>query len=222
MPVQVSLTLPANRLCTLADRHRTSPSAVARAVVVLVLSRWAGEDNPLGGADPTFGELLGHLDALDPPFTLSDVETGGRVELATNLVDATTASRLPEHCAIALENVAREPAQRVGQVDLLSPQERERILQEFNDTAAPFADKVGVYDLVQANAARGPDAVAVECGDVALTYRELTGQALPGRPRFSSTKAGPWPRTRMWCPSSARRTWRASCTRPGRPASTRA
>jgi amino acid adenylation domain-containing protein len=174
--VKESLNLPVDWLRRLADRHGTSPSTVARAIVLLVLSRWATQDDPLGGANPTFTELLGRVDASDQGFTLSEVDAG-RAEVETHLIDAAAAVRLAEHCEIALESVARDPAQPVRRIDVVRQAERKRILHEFNDTAAPFANDVGVHELVQARAAREPDAVAVVSGDVLLTYGELNGRA---------------------------------------------
>ncbi|MBF8184497.1 non-ribosomal peptide synthetase [Nonomuraea sp. K274] len=178
------LTLPADLVRLLADRHGTSPAAIARAVVLLVLSRLTWEDDPLGG-DPTFDELVHRDNADGVPFTLSgghDAGHAGHMELATDLIDATAAARLPELCVIALESAARNPARPVRRIDLLPPRERERVLHEFNDhefnhNAAPFARDAGVHELVQAQAARTPDAFAVVSGAAALTYRELNGRA---------------------------------------------
>ncbi|WP_242895191.1 non-ribosomal peptide synthetase [Actinomadura litoris] len=175
MPVKESFTLPADRLRALADRYGSSPPAVARAAVLLVLSRFAGPDDPLKGAAPTFGELIVRAGAADVPFTLTEVD--GRAEVVTDLVDATTAARLAEHCAVALEQVERDPALGVGDVALLSAEERERVLHEFNDTAAPFASDAGVHELFQAQVERTPHAVAVVGGDQTLTYGGLNARA---------------------------------------------
>src|SRR5262245_2093172 len=43
----------------------------------------------------------------------------------------------------------------------------------WNQTDAPFPVGLGVHALVEAQAARTPDAVALECGRERLTYREL-------------------------------------------------
>ncbi|WP_158553985.1 non-ribosomal peptide synthetase [Micromonospora deserti] len=172
-----SLHLPVDRMRVLADRHGTSPSAVARAVVLLVLSRWVFEDDPLGGVAQTFGELLDRASSFDSGFSLSEVDGEGNAWLETDLIDSVAVARLAEVCALALDGVARDAAQRPGRVDLLPSVDRQRILHEFNDTAAPFADDVGVHELVQARSARTPDAVAVESGDVRLTYGALNRRA---------------------------------------------
>ena len=175
MPVNESITLPADRLRPLADRYGTSLSAVARGIAFVVLSRYAAEDGPHDGADPTFGELLGQPGGPAATGTVSGADGGVRVEFPADLAGA--GAGLPQCCAIALESLARDPGQRLSQIELLSPRERERVRHEFNQTATPFAADAGVYELVQAQAGRAPDALAVIDGDEALTYQELNGRA---------------------------------------------
>ncbi|PTL76744.1 non-ribosomal peptide synthetase [Vitiosangium sp. GDMCC 1.1324] len=55
----------------------------------------------------------------------------------------------------------------------LTPEERHRLLVEWNATAADFPREACIHHLVEAQARRTPDAVAVSAGSVRLTYREL-------------------------------------------------
>ncbi|MFJ1867448.1 amino acid adenylation domain-containing protein [Streptomyces sp. NPDC088097] len=75
-----------------------------------------------------------------------------------------------------LRQLALTPEMKAAEVDILEPAERDRLLVEFNDTAVPTPD-VTVNGLVEAQAARTPDAVAVEAGGASLTYRELNARA---------------------------------------------
>ena len=101
----------------------------------------------------------------------------GQVAFAEQLFDEATARRLAGHLVAVMEEVAADPDVRVGSVAMLTPAERAQILDEFNDTAMPFADQATVHQLVQEQASRTPDAVAVACGDQQLTYRELNERA---------------------------------------------
>ena len=56
---------------------------------------------------------------------------------------------------------------------LMPPDEAERVLWTFNDTAAAFPTDVCIHDLVAAQAARTPDAVALEWQGDAMTYGEM-------------------------------------------------
>merc|ERR1712166_1128745 len=59
----------------------------------------------------------------------------------------------------------------------MAGEESELLLRGFNDTEAPFPAELCVHDLVAAQAARTPDAVALEwCGDT-MSYAELHSSA---------------------------------------------
>ncbi|MET9608864.1 amino acid adenylation domain-containing protein [Streptomyces sp. NPDC006512] len=75
-----------------------------------------------------------------------------------------------------LRQLAADPGLKTAHVDVLEPAERDRLLAGLNDTAVPTPD-VTVAGLVEAQAARTPDAVAVDAGGVSLTYRELNDRA---------------------------------------------
>ncbi|MGH3157438.1 MAG: non-ribosomal peptide synthetase, partial [Streptosporangiaceae bacterium] len=125
----------------------------------------------------------------------------GRLEYASDLFDETTASATARRLAAVLDAVTADPGIRLGQIPILEPAESQLILHDWNDTAAivPAAearDTLGrdaiLPDLVAAQSARTPDAVAVvSCtpwpggdgpggdgpGDTSLTYAELDQQA---------------------------------------------
>ncbi|MFI0464038.1 amino acid adenylation domain-containing protein [Saccharopolyspora sp. 5N102] len=67
----------------------------------------------------------------------------------------------------------------VGRIDLLSPQERDRILDEWNAPIPGIREQPAATlpQLFEEQAMRTPDAVAVTFGDQRLTYAELDAQA---------------------------------------------
>ncbi|MFI6084308.1 amino acid adenylation domain-containing protein [Streptomyces sp. NPDC051217] len=75
-----------------------------------------------------------------------------------------------------LEQLAAEPELKIAQLDVLEPAERDRLLVEFNDTAVPTPD-ITITGLVEAQATRTPDEVAVLAGGESLTYREVNARA---------------------------------------------
>ncbi|WP_037683103.1 non-ribosomal peptide synthetase, partial [Streptomyces griseus] len=74
-----------------------------------------------------------------------------------------------------LRELVADPGRRVSAIDTLEPADR-AWLRAFNDTAAAVPD-VTVPQLIERQAAASPDSVAVRCGDVAWTYRELNSRA---------------------------------------------
>ncbi|MFF7753149.1 amino acid adenylation domain-containing protein [Streptomyces sp. NPDC007971] len=101
----------------------------------------------------------------------------GFLAYAVDLFDLPTVVTMADRLVRLLEAVADDPDQRLHQVDVLGADERELLLHTWNDTRIPYADHLGVHRLVEAQAARTPDAVAVVCGDTTLTYGELNTRA---------------------------------------------
>jgi amino acid adenylation domain-containing protein len=117
---------------------------------------------------------------LDLSVTLAqqpDDSLEGQVVFSAELFEEATAQRLASNYLRVLQQVTADPGQPIGQVDLLTTAERRRILEDWNDTAVPFADDITVHQLVEEQAARTPDAIAVVCGDNQLTYSQLNTRA---------------------------------------------
>ncbi|WP_158623685.1 non-ribosomal peptide synthetase [Corallococcus llansteffanensis] len=80
--------------------------------------------------------------------------------------------RLLGQWALALEQLAASAGQRLGDVSLLTREERQQVLVAWNDTAAPREDAL-LHDLIAAQAKRTPHEPAVRCGDALLTFEAL-------------------------------------------------
>ncbi|GAA4063690.1 amino acid adenylation domain-containing protein [Actinomadura miaoliensis] len=100
------------------------------------------------------------------------VGIGGEVLYATDLFDTATAQALSDRLVRVLEQLAADPELRVSQVEVLDEAERRAVVADWNATQAPVAD-VLIPEQIRAWAQRTPDAVALRCGDAALTYAEL-------------------------------------------------
>ena len=100
----------------------------------------------------------------------------GSIEYATDLFDRDTAQALGGYLAQVLASVTAEPDRPLSAIDLVTPQERQRLLVEWNDTATPLTGET-MPELFQAQVARTPDATALVCGATRLTYAELNSRA---------------------------------------------
>lgn len=76
-----------------------------------------------------------------------------------------------------LDGVLREPATRVGSVDLLDRAERQRLVSDFNQTAAAYPETACVHFLFEEQAARTPDRLALVGDSRRWTYAELNARA---------------------------------------------
>jgi amino acid adenylation domain-containing protein/non-ribosomal peptide synthase protein (TIGR01720 family) len=113
-------------------------------------------------------------------LSLSLTETsdglGGILEYSTDLFAAETIVRMTEHFAILLAGIAANPEQPLASLPLLTAAEQES-LAAWNATAQPYAQERLVHELIAAQAARTPNAVALICGDERLSYAELDRRA---------------------------------------------
>jgi amino acid adenylation domain-containing protein len=85
--------------------------------------------------------------------------------------------RMAGHFARLVEALVADPARSVADVAFLGEDERARVVQGWNATAAPFADDLCVHHLFEAQAERTPAAVAVVYAGGTLTYAQLDARA---------------------------------------------
>ena len=133
----------------------------------------------------------------DSPFELSLVvsEEQGRLRVScehrTELFEAATISRLLGHLRTMLESVVIDSQQRVSLLPLLTEQERQQILFEWNRTEVAFPSDKCLHHLLEAQAERSPDSVAVVFEEQSLTYEALNRQANQLAHHLMSLGVGP-------------------------------
>ncbi len=102
---------------------------------------------------------------------------GGYLTYNADLFTPETIEQLAARLGRLLRAVTADPTVRVGDIDLLDPAERELVLHRWNDTTVDIGEPATLAELVEAQVARTPDAVAVVFEDVVLSYRELDTRA---------------------------------------------
>jgi amino acid adenylation domain-containing protein len=137
-------------------------------------------------------EMQGTVARFDLSLELAEDASGlsGHLEYNTDLFDAGTAARLVEHFQVLLESIAARPEQPVFDLPLLRPEERHRLLVEWNDTRTPLRRAV-IPQLLSEQVARTPDATALVAGEARLTYRQLDARANQLAHHLQSLGVGP-------------------------------
>ncbi len=125
-----------------------------------------------------------------PPINGQRQPLPGTIEYATDLFDHDTVNKFADRYLRILEAIAADPDRRIDLIEIIDAAEREQILTGWNDTAVAMPDWT-IPELVAAQAARAPDAPAVEDEDETLTYRELDSRADDLAARLRSRGAGP-------------------------------
>ncbi|MGH3611273.1 MAG: amino acid adenylation domain-containing protein, partial [Pseudonocardia sp.] len=114
-------------------------------------------------------------------FGKRDDVLDGALQYNTDLFDASTVERMVGHLLVLLGGIAVDPDRPVGELPLLTTAERDQLLVEWNDThqVAPTTSPstTTLPELLTAQAARTPDAVALVVEGEELTYHELNERA---------------------------------------------
>ncbi|MFP2912486.1 amino acid adenylation domain-containing protein, partial [Pyxidicoccus sp. 3LFB2] len=123
------------------------------------------------------------------------VSPGARMELRLTFDEArfppATVDRLLRHWLTALETMLERPEALLSSVSLLSEQERQQVLVEWNDTRVAYARDVCIHQLFEAQAALTPDAVALDFEGRQLTYAQLDSRANQLAHHLRSLGVGP-------------------------------
>jgi amino acid adenylation domain-containing protein len=103
----------------------------------------------------------------------------GRVYLrySTDLFESATAQRMLAHYLGLIEQVVADPDKPISSYGVLTDAERRLIIHDWNRTAAPYPADNRADELIEAQAQRAPDAVAVSMGADRLTYAKLDARA---------------------------------------------
>ncbi|MCP4230216.1 MAG: AMP-binding protein, partial [bacterium] len=99
------------------------------------------------------------------------------LEYCTRLFTRDTAGRFIGYFRRIVAAVCADPAITTGHIAIIGEEEKQLILQVFNDTAVDYPREVMVPELFQQQSERTPDGVALKFGHSQLTYAQLNRRA---------------------------------------------
>src|SRR6185503_11073319 len=116
---------------------------------------------------------------FDLTLDLTETETGleGWFEYSTDLFDAWRIEQMAQHFVTLLEGIVEAPDHRISELPLLTPQEHQRLVSDWNSTTTEIRQDKCIHQLFEAQVVSTPDRTAVTCGEQALTYTELNRRA---------------------------------------------
>ena len=107
-----------------------------------------------------------------------DVDSLGAVaEFSTDLFDPSSIQRLLEHLEVILEGVVTNPDQKISRLPILTANERQQIIVDWNRTATDYPRNAAVPELFEKAVAKYPNSIAVSYGKSQITYSQLNEQA---------------------------------------------
>ncbi len=91
--------------------------------------------------------------------------------------DLPVVERMLQHLKRLLAGMLERPTARVGELPLLTDDEKHRVVVTWNESAVVFAKDERINQLFEARVDATPDATALVAGSTRLTFRELEAQA---------------------------------------------
>ena len=146
----------------------------------VIVMNYRMDDRLAGGGAGLHIHDVRVFDQTDVPLTLQ-VTPGARLalEIVYDAVrfDAAMVSRMLGHVEQLLTQFAGGLDRPLSSFEILTPAERTQLFEVFNATDAPLDRAKTALDLFERRAAETPDAIALECDGIRLSYRALDGWA---------------------------------------------
>jgi amino acid adenylation domain-containing protein len=147
--------------------------------VLLTLQNAGGAGAALPGVVVSGVEAERASAKFDLSLVLTATSRGlrGGLTYSTDLFDRGTIDRMLGHLERVLEQVAADADVRLSRLALAGPEERDRVVVEWNRTEAEYPRNACIHQLFAAQAERTPDVAALVWGTEEVTYRELDARA---------------------------------------------
>ncbi len=97
----------------------------------------------------------------------------GSLEYATDLFSQEYMESMVEHYKILLEAIVEDETQPISKYPILTKQEEQQLLIEYNNTKAEYPKDKTIHQLFEEQVMLNPDNIAVVYEDEELTYQEL-------------------------------------------------
>ena len=101
----------------------------------------------------------------------------GYIEYSADLFDSATVEELGARLVRLLRAAVEAPEARLHELEIVTAEERHRLLNEFNLKAEQPAATTTLVELFEAQVERTPEATALSFGQQRLSYAELNSQA---------------------------------------------
>lgn len=132
---------------------------------------------------PVRVEIISDPDAYQPEpgseLTVAIAHDGGSMLWAfdAGVYQPDAIARMQRQFIAFLTNASTDPSLPIGEASLLDVEDRRLVLETWNDTDVEFPANRCIHELIEDQAQRTPEAVALVCGGERLSYRELNTRA---------------------------------------------
>jgi amino acid adenylation domain-containing protein len=138
----------------------------------------SGSGVQIPGLDVETGSVPRQFENFDIFFNVAELADRYEIQVTANrdLFNPDTMERYVDAYLTILRAASRNAAQSIGSIPMLTQGVQDKILQEWNDTAVSYPDKL-LTELFAEQVLRSPDAPALLFDDNVMTYGELDQKA---------------------------------------------
>ncbi|PHM33529.1 non-ribosomal peptide synthetase [Xenorhabdus innexi] len=124
-------------------------------------------------------DLSDNSSHFDLSLSLHDTDDGliGELEYASDLFDHATMERMAGYLQTLLTEMVADDTQRVADLPLLTPNQRDQLLADFNARTADYPQEILLQQLFEQQVAHSPTSPALISGEQQLSYHDLNQQA---------------------------------------------
>ena len=147
--------------------------------VMLVLQNNENVDIKLGESEAEGTGIESTIAKFDMTFNISENDNKFEVgfEYCTDLFKAETAERIVKHFEEVLKAVTENAEQKLEDIEMMTAEEKQLILNDFNVTETEYPRDKTVVELFEEQVKKTPDNIALVFEDKELTYAELNARA---------------------------------------------
>jgi amino acid adenylation domain-containing protein/non-ribosomal peptide synthase protein (TIGR01720 family) len=129
----------------------------------------------LGQVELTAEKIKQESSKFEISFSVTERADGlfGTVEYNTDLFTAETIQRMILHYKELLSSIVCNPDQLIGDLQMLTPVEKDQLLLTFNDTKVEYPKDKSIVELFIEQVEQTPENIAIEFEEQRLSYEEL-------------------------------------------------
>jgi amino acid adenylation domain-containing protein len=135
----------------------------------------------LAGIEATPREVHRGTSKFDLSLSVEESAEGltASIEYASDLFDAGTIAGMARHFEVLLRGIVASPDSPVSSFEMLPEDEEHQVVRGWNRLARRehYRRDLTLHELFETQARGTPDATALVCGSISLTYRELNARA---------------------------------------------
>lgn len=142
-------------------------------------------DFPEATAMQFLGLTASHIDIdngasrFDITLAMTETPEGFTVSIEYNrdIFEHSRMERMAKHLEVLLESIVANPDAHLSDLQILTLEEQQQLVQQWNDTPHQFQSTLLVHQLFEQQAARRPDAPALLFEDQTLTFDQINSRA---------------------------------------------